>query len=242
MNGWPTSLEAGWMLTAGAGAVSLMVLLGATGLRSLCAMLGCGTAALSSLGLQNPLASMAGYTAALMTLNQITPPLLLLAVPTHWWHEAARAFPRTLAWALDPWVGGMVFVLLSISVSVPGIFKPALAEALFSAPLGLLELLAGLLVWAQLVTGPRRIGANWKAGLFSIGVGIPMTVVAVIWMMTPHVLYTPYLSVICLWNLTPLQDQQWSGFVMLAAALPLQLAGTWMLLNPRDEFCSPSRS
>ncbi|MHB1515689.1 MAG: hypothetical protein ACYCVY_08270 [Acidiferrobacteraceae bacterium] len=42
----------------------------------------------------------------------------------------------------------------------------------------------------------------------------------------------PYLDVICIWNIPPLTDQRWAGFVMLAAGLPLQLASVWRLLAP----------
>ena len=230
MTNWPIAAAVEWLLLAGVPAVGLLMSFRAKSLRILCATFGGAVIGLAVLGLQNPLASMVGYTCALMALNQITPPLLLVVVPKTWWTTMVSKFPEASEWVFDPWVGGTVFVLLAFGVSLPEIFEPALANALFSAPLSLLELLAGLLVWAQLVTGPRRIGEDWKAGLFAIAVGAPMNIVDAVWMMTPHVLYTPYLNVICLWNLTPLQDQQWSGFAMLAAAVPLQLAGTWRLL------------
>lgn len=60
---------------------------------------------------------------------------------------------------------------------------------------------------------------------------MPMTVAAVIWMLSPDVLYTPYLDVICWWNLPPLVDQRWSGFVMFVAGVPVQLVGVWLLIG-----------
>jgi putative membrane protein len=60
---------------------------------------------------------------------------------------------------------------------------------------------------------------------------MPMTAVAVIWMLSPNVLYTPYLDVICRWNIPPLADQRWAGLVMFGAGLPLPLAGAWILLG-----------
>jgi putative membrane protein len=194
----------------------------------------CGAAGASLIGLHDPLASMTDYTAALMALNQIAPPLLLLAVPHS--RQNPPHPPRVLGpvadWLLDPWVAGVVFTMVTVGISLPAIFEPALANALFAAPLGLLELCAGLLLWAQILPGTSRFDDDRSAGLFAIAMGAPMTVVAVVWMTSPHVLYSPYLNVLCLWNLTPLQDQRWSGFVMLILGVPMQLRGVWLLALP----------
>jgi len=190
-------------------------------------------ASLAWLGLHDPLASMTSYSAALMTLNQIVPPLLLLAVSdARWqsWHKV-RSATGVAAWMLDPWVAGTVFTMVSVAVSLPSVLDQALANALFSVPLGLLELIAGLLVWAQLLPATRGHPTDWKAGLFAIAVGVPMTVVAAVWMMSSHVLYAPYINVICLWNFTPLENQRWAGFAMFIAGIPLQLRGVWLLLG-----------
>ena len=37
---------------------------------------------------------------------------------------------------------------------------------------------------------------------------------------SPRVLYTPYVNALCLWNLTPLDNQQLSGWIMMLAGLP----------------------
>jgi hypothetical protein len=42
---------------------------------------------------------------------------------------------------------------LSIAVSLPGVFDPNAANALYAAPLGALELLSDLLFWSQLMPG-----------------------------------------------------------------------------------------
>lgn len=179
-------------------------------------------------GLRDPLASMASYTAALMALNQIVPPLLLLGMPS-----ANRSLPGIACWLADLWVAFSVFVAVTIAVSLPGIFEPTVANALFSTPLGLLELAAGFVLWRQLFRDSRSIDADWKAGVFGTLAGIPMTVVAVVWMVSSTVLYTPYLDVLCRWNISPLQDQRWAGFVMLlaggppAAAKPLAHSRPW---------------
>ncbi|WP_043286709.1 cytochrome c oxidase assembly protein [Paraburkholderia oxyphila] len=184
--------------------------------------------------LRNPLSSMASYTAALMVLNLWVPPLLLASVPASTWASwrgvPAPAAARGLAgWLLDPWVAASVFVLLSVMVSLPGIFEPALVNALFSAPLGIAELCSGLLFWCQLFRCLRAIRHDWQAGLFVLLGTMPMMAVAVVWMFSQNVLYMPYLNVICQWNVPPLVDQHWAGFVMLFAGLPLQIVGMWRL-------------
>ena len=176
-------------------------------------------------GMGDPLASMASYTAALMTLNQIAPPLLLLALQR-------RVPDGVLAEILfDPVAASLVFVGLSVAVSLPGIFDRSLAGALYAAPLGLLELIAGLMFWAQLTPTTRRIARPWLAGALGWLGSLPMVVVALVWMLWPDVLYTPYLDVICRWNVPPITDQRWAGFVMFLAGLPLQFAAAWLLLG-----------
>ncbi|WP_051481439.1 cytochrome c oxidase assembly protein [Paraburkholderia nodosa] len=188
----------------------------------------------AALGLRNPLASMASYSAALMVLNQWVPPLLLMSVPaarwTRWRGTAAPMPALSLAgWLLDPWVAMTVFTTFSVMVSLPGIFEPALANALFAAPLGLLELISGLLFWAHLSRSLRTFRHDWQSGLYALVGSLPMMAVATVWMLSAHVLYMPYVDVVCQWNISPLADQHWAGFVMLAMGLPLQIAGAWRL-------------
>lgn len=180
----------------------------------------------ASLGLRDPLASMASYTAALMALNQIAPPLLLLALD----RPGPRA-ARFLAATLDPILAFTAFCTLSVAVSLPGIFEPTLANALYAAPLGLLELGTGLMMWAQAMPATRQVHSAWRVALLLWVASVPMTAVAVVWMLSPDVLYTPYLDVICRWNVPPLVDQKWAGFVMFAAGMPMQLAAVWLLLG-----------
>lgn len=180
---------------------------------------------LGAFGLRDPLASMVSYTTALMALNQIAPPLLLLALPS------PAGAPSPWATLLDSWVGTIVFVGLSVAVSLPGVFDPSVANALYAAPLGLFELIAGLLFWAQFMPATRVIRRSWVAGLLAWAGGVPMTVVALIWMLSPDLLYTPYLDVICRWDISPLADQRWAGLVMFVAGAPLQMVGVWFLLG-----------
>ena len=196
------------------------------GRRLVSGLLGAVLVAAGAVGLRDPLASMASYSAALMVLNQAAPPLLLLALPrlpSHWLIDPL----------LDPWLAFVTFAGLSVAVSLPGLFESTLANALYAAPLGAFELASGLLFWAQLAPATRRL-RPWWAALFAWAGSVPMTVVAVIWMLSPRVLYTPYLNVVCRWDVPPLLDQKWAGLVMFVAGFPLQLAGTWMLLYPPE--------
>jgi len=205
----------------------------ASTLRVLAAAFGVLVVVLAILGLHDPLASMASYTAALMALNQIAPPVLLLALP-HSIRVSLQGHSKGAALAsllLDPWAATILFVLLSIAVSLPGVFDPSLVNALYTAPLGGLELLSGLLFWSQFMPATRRIRPAWLAGAVAWIGAIPMTVVAVVWMLSPDVLYTPYLDVVCRWNIPPLIDQRWAGFVMFVAGVPVQLVGVWLLLG-----------
>lgn len=175
--------------------------------------------------LSSTLASMVSYTAALMALNQIAPPLFLLAAGA-----MARRAPAS-SWLYDPLVALTVFGGLSILVSMPQILSRGLANALFSLPIGGLELLSGLLLWAQVMPWTRPIRSDlWLAGYLTLA-NLPMMVVAVIWMTAGNVLYAPYLNLICLWNLPPLDDQHYAGFVMLAAGFPLQVLALWYLVE-----------
>lgn len=187
--------------------------------------LGVGIVGWAAHGLRDPLASMASYTAALMALNQVAPPLLLLALP----QRVGMSWPSTGV-LLDPWLATITFVGLSVAVSLPGVLDPTLSNALYAAPLGLLELLSGLVFWAQFMQPTRRIRRSWLAGTLAWVGAIPMTVVALVWMLAQDVLYTPYLDVICRWDVPPLLDQKWAGFVMFVAGVPLQLMGVWLLL------------
>ena len=202
-------------------------------LRALAAVSGTLVVALAALGLRDPLASMSSYTAALMALNQIAPPLLLLALPrTIRVSLQGRGKGAAIAsLLLDPWAATTLFIGLSIAVSLPGVFDPSVANALYAAPLGALELLSGLLFWAQFVPATRRIRPAWLAGTVAWIGAMPMTVVAVVWMLSPDVLYTPYLDVICRWNIPPLVDQRWAGLVMFVAGVPVQLVGVWLLVG-----------
>ncbi len=243
--GWPLAAWGGWFALIGA-----MVL--AYGLaawrgrwpkwRALVFVVGCLLTLVSAWGLHNPLASMTSYTAALMSLGQVVSPLLLLGLPPAVrgrWHAA----PHTVwsAWLLDAWVAGAVFVLITLGVNLPGVFNTALANSLYSGPIGLLLLLSGLMFWAQLLAGSTSLPQRWIAGLYGWLGSLPMMLIAAVWVWSGHVLYTPYLDVLCLWNLSPLDDQHYAGLVMFAAGLPLQLRAAWLLVMPEADAPAAAR-
>ena len=192
---------------------------------------GCASTLAAAWGLHDPLQSMSAYAAALMLLGQGVSPLLLLGVPvrarTTWREPNQRWWAR---WLIDPWVAVSVFVLLTLALNLPGLFESALANAVFSAPIGVLLLIGGLMMWAQLLDGSRGIRRRWLAGLVGWLASLPMMLVAAVWVWSPRVLYMPYLDVLCLWNLSPLQDQHYAGLAMFVAGLPLQLRAAWMLI------------
>ena len=191
--------------------------------RRLALALGVAVIAGATLLLRDPLASMASYCAGLMALSQLAPPLLLLGLPR-------RARPGMVA-IFDPWIAFILFAGLSIAVSLPGLLDPTLSNALYAAPLGLLELVAGLLFWGQIVPATRPLRAPWAIALLAWAGSLPMTVVALVWMLSAEVLYTPYLDVICRWDIPPLLDQKWAGFVMFVAGVPMQFAAAWVLVT-----------
>jgi putative membrane protein len=201
--------------------------------RLLGALSGIVIVCLATIEIRDPLASMSTYTAALMALNQLAPPLLLLALPGSIRNRRlGRGKVGALAnLLLDPWAATTLFIGLSIAVSLPGVFDPSVANALYATPLGVLELLSGLLFWAQFMPATRSIRSGWLAGALAWIGAMPMTVVAVVWILSPDVLYTPYLNVICIWNIPPLVDQRWAGLLMFVAGVPVQLVGVWLLIG-----------
>ncbi len=203
---------------------------------------GCALTGAAGLGLHDPLTTMSGYTVALMALGQGVSPLLLLGFPASV-RAGWRRHRWVRDWLLDPWVAGAVFVALTLGVNLPGVFDTALAEALYAAPIGLLLLASGLMFWAQLLPGSSGVRARWAAGLYGWLLGLPMMVIAAVWVWSGQVLYTPYLDVLCVWNLSPLADQHYAGLVMFAAGLPLQLRAAWLLIMPAPQplpACDPA--
>lgn len=242
---WSTSAWLGWVLLACALAASQgLFALGSRRRgrapwpwwRVALFALGCALVAGSGAGLSNPLASMTTYTLALMLLGQVIAPFLLLGLPPQTWAHWRQGRARLVVdWLLDPWVAFVVFGLLTVGVNLPGILNTALANALYTAPIGLLSLVAGLLIWAQLLPASTSLRHAWAAGLYGWAASLPMMVIGLLWLWSSQVIYTPYLNVLCVWNLSPLADQHYAGLVMLAAGLPMQLRSAWLLIMSRAD-------
>lgn len=179
--------------------------------------------ALQSSASSYTLNSMALYMGRLMLLAELAPPLLMLGLP----RRLIRLSPqhplgRVLAFLLDPFVAFALWATVIIFWNIPAGFNASLVSATAASLLPTLYLLGGSLMWAVALGAvpsvrPLGVGARGRFGFLS---SLPMMGVAAVWLYSPNVLYSPYVGVPCLWNLTPLQNQQASGFVMLMAGMP----------------------
>lgn len=166
--------------------------------------------------------SMALYMARLMVLAEAVPPLLVLGLPWGIRLDPRGGLGRVLGWLLDPWVALAVWTAVVIFWNIPAGFNASVVSNTAGPLLPLLYLLSSLLVWGVVLrplptVQPAGIGSRGWFGLLS---AIPMMSVAAVWLYAPKVLYTPYVNALCLWNLSPLQNQQYSGWIMMVAGLP----------------------
>ncbi|MCD0163712.1 cytochrome c oxidase assembly protein, partial [Deinococcus sp. 6YEL10] len=165
--------------------------------------------------------SMALYMGRLMVLAELVPPLLVLGLPRLNLNPR-RALGRALGVLLDPWVALAVWTAVIVFWNVPAGFNASVVSNTAGALLPALYLLSSLMVWSVILrplpsVQPADIGSRGWFGLIS---ALPMMAVASVWLYSPQVLYTPYVSALCLWNYTPLQNQQLSGWIMMLAGLP----------------------
>ncbi|WP_425148475.1 cytochrome c oxidase assembly protein [Deinococcus sp.] len=181
------------------------------------------------------LGSMALYMTRLMVLAELIPPLALLGLPP------GRLTPRgawakALPWLLDPWVALALWATVVIFWNVPAGFSASLVSNTAGGLLPPLYLLGGLLSWAVVLRPLPAVQAQHfgNRGWFGLLGSLPMMGVAAVWLYSPRVLYAPYVGALCLWNTTPLQNQQTSGWIMMIAGLPgmamsvVQLLG-WLI-------------
>ncbi|GGO27553.1 cytochrome c oxidase assembly protein [Deinococcus humi] len=166
--------------------------------------------------------SMALYMGRLMLLAEIVPPLLVLGIPRTVKLDPRGASARILGVLLDPWVALAVWAAVIIFWNVPAGFNASVVTNTAAALLPALYLLSSLLVWSVILrplpnVQPAGMGSRGGFGLLA---AIPMMAVASVWLYAPQVLYTPYVNALCLWNLSPLQNQQLSGWIMMLAGLP----------------------
>lgn len=179
--------------------------------------------------------SMALYMGRLMLLAELAPPLLVLGLPPGLVRVRGSlgGFLRTL---LDPWVVFALWTTIIVFWNIPVGFNASLVSATTATLLPVLYLVGGVLVWMVTLNSAPRLREQpvGTRGWFGLVNGLPMMAVAVVWIASPTVLYSPYVGVPCLWNLTPLQNQQISGYVMMIAGLPGMLIAlvqimTWLL-------------
>lgn len=166
--------------------------------------------------------SMALYMGRLMVLAEAVPPLLVLGLPWRISLSPRAGLGRVLGLLLDPWVALATWSAVVIFWNVPAGFNASLVSNTAAPLLPLLYLLSSLMVWAVVLrplpsVQPATIGHR---GWFGLLAALPMMGVAAVWLYSPRVLYTPYVNALCLWDLTPLQNQQISGWIMMVAGLP----------------------
>ena len=166
--------------------------------------------------------SMALYMARLMVLAEVVPPLLILGLPRGAGPDPRRPLGRLLGVLLDPWVALAVWAAVIIFWNIPAGFNASVVTNTAAALLPALYLLSSLLVWGVVLrplptVQPAGIGSR---GWFGLLAALPMMAVAAVWLYSRQVLYTPYVGALCLWNLTPLDNQQISGWIMMVAGLP----------------------
>lgn len=177
--------------------------------------------------------SMALYMGRLMVLAEVVPPLLVLALPWRVGLSPRSGLGRVLGLLLDPWVALATWSAVVIFWNVPAGFNASLVSNTAAPLLPMLYLLSSLMVWGVVLrplpsVQPATIGHR---GWFGLLAALPMMSVAAVWLYSPRVLYTPYVNALCLWNLTPLQNQQISGWIMMLAGFPaLTLAFIQLLM------------
>lgn len=169
--------------------------------------------------------SMALYVGRLMVLAELAPPLLLLGLPTPLLrHLTPRSgvLGRVLAFLLDPVVGFSLWTAVVVFWNLPVGFNASLINNTTETLLPFFYLFTGLLVWAHVqrpFEGIQRLSLMGR-GAFGVIASAPMMIVATVWVAANQVLYMPYINAPCLWDWTPLQNQQVSGWVMMLAGFP----------------------
>lgn len=169
--------------------------------------------------------SMALYMGRLMVLAEVVPPLLILSIPRNANLTSRNLLGKALSVLLDPWVALAVWAAVIIYWNVPAGLNASVVTNTAATLLPMLYLLSGLLVWGVILRPLPGVqfSSVGSRGWFGLLVALPMMSVAAVWLYSPRVLYSPYVGALCLWNLSPLQNQQLSGWIMMMAGLPAML-------------------
>jgi cytochrome c oxidase assembly factor CtaG len=154
-----------------------------------------------------------------LTLVAVRGPLAVFFLPRGLLVPLAhtRWLRRTIAFLLTPWVSYAVWVLVLVGWHVPAAYETALAHPVVHTVEHLSFVLAGLLVWTQIVdpTGHRRLSLGERAGytalLFWTG-----QILAYVIAFSPEVLFDPYAEQTeRLLGLSALTDQKLAAVVMM---------------------------
>jgi putative membrane protein len=164
-----------------------------------------------------------------LTLVAVRGPLAVFFLPRGLLVPLAhmRWLRRTLAFLLRPWVSFVVWVAVLVGWHVPPLYETALSHPVVHTLEHLSFVLAGVLVWSQIVdpTGHHRLTVGERAGyaalLFWTG-----QILAYVIAFSPDVLYDPYaVQSERLLGLSPLSDQRVAAVVMMVEqALTLGVA------------------
>ncbi|HEY7381369.1 MAG TPA: cytochrome c oxidase assembly protein [Gaiella sp.] len=164
-----------------------------------------------------------------LTLVAVRGPLAVFFLPRGLLVPLAHSRPlrRGLALLLKPWVSYVVWLAVLVTWHVPAVYETALANPLVHTLEHLSFVVAGLLVWTQIVdpTGHHRLSVGERVGyvalLFWTG-----QILAYVMAFSPEVLYEPYADQPeRLLGISALTDQRLAAAVMmLEQALTLGVA------------------
>ena len=156
-----------------------------------------------------------------LVLMMVSPPLVLLGVVGMRPPGAGIAPRLRAAWTAitRPWAATLLFNGVMLFWHIPALYDATLTDE----PLHVLEHITfigvGLVFWWPIVDplrGPDTVpvGPFHKIAMLALG-GIPPTALGFVFVMAHTAYYGFYVGAPRLWGLTPLNDQQFAGVVML---------------------------
>ena len=171
-----------------------------------------------------------------LTLVAVRGPLAVFFLPRGILSPLAhtRWVRRALAFLLTPWVSYAAWVGVLVAWHVPPVYEAALSNQLVHTVEHLSFVVAGLLVWTQIVdpTGHRRLSVGERAGYTAL-VFWTGQILAYVIAFSPEVLFDPYVEQPDrLLGLSPLTDQKLAAVVMMVEQA-LTLGVAFLLLYRR---------
>jgi putative membrane protein len=166
-----------------------------------------------------------------MLLVAVAPVVLILAnvqVPYLWsmprrWRSAFLALPDRAPWLGTTWraIGHPLPVLILHSLvlwiwHVPALYNAAIRSEVIHMLEHATMLGTAALFWWLVIQRGRRSGMSYGIGvLLIVGVVIQKTALGALITFSPGALYGEYATTTAAWGLTPLEDQQLAGAVMM---------------------------